>query len=202
MLAANRRFLRILLFAARLQRVSLAAFFVGAVLLLGVVRLVGVSALGAVWQWADTIVGLLTLFVAAVVWYGEAAEDWEASLPKRLRAVFLHDGQPAMICENAVLVSENDIRAWAQQVGAQMAGERQLALAPFFTLGEPCLIEDGSQVCKLYEIHLHLRNLPARVVQIRGAKGPGACLVWRQHELQHEERIDLGCGGGMSELAG
>ncbi|MCP5517583.1 MAG: hypothetical protein H7A45_10045 [Verrucomicrobiales bacterium] len=186
-----KRFFRILWNAVRNQRVSLMAFFLGAVLLGLSARLFGLQLLGDAWDWFDKLLGMLTLFVAVVLWFGEAAEDWEEGLPKRLRAVFLHEGAPVMVCENAVLVSENDVRAWGQQLGAQMAGERQLAFAPFFSLGAPRIALTDEGDCKVHEICFHLRELPARLQALRDEQ-PGACLVWRQHGVKPEESVVAG----------
>ncbi len=82
-----------------------------------------------------------------------------------------------------------------------MAGERTLAFAPFFTLRNPELVREGGSLCKRYEIHLHLRVVPERILQWRALCGPSACLVWRQEGPDCRESIRLAkCGDPASAL--
>jgi hypothetical protein len=53
-------------------------------------------------------------------------KEWEDSLPKLLSVAFIHNNKLIMLCKNAGLSHEGDIRAWAQQIGIQMADHTQL----------------------------------------------------------------------------
>lgn len=74
----------------------------------------------------DPLIGLITLVVAFLVWWGEARQDWLDQLPGKLTAVFTFDDRVVMRCERANLVSESDIRGMVQQLGRQMNGNRDL----------------------------------------------------------------------------
>ena len=122
------------------------------------------------WGWGDAIINLATLAVGVVIWYAEAAEDWEESLPKRLTAEFWFApaGQPArpvMICRHAPLAGESDLRTWGIALGGRMdAGKRQLKYQPYFTTLPPEIIPDATgQPCRHYLIRFTMDELPERL---------------------------------------
>jgi hypothetical protein len=111
----------------------------------------------------DSIIGIATFLVAIFIWFGELNQGWENSLPKKLTVEFLYKGQRLMLCEEAYLAGESDIRAWGQQVGAQMSGVRNLKFLPFIEQ-EPGRIEEtqGGEAYKLYEVRFTLTELPEK----------------------------------------
>jgi hypothetical protein len=130
---------------------------------------------GDAWGWLQNISTSLTLVVAFLIWVGERAQDWQFSLPKRLTAEFYFAGDKVMVCEGAYLAGEDDIRAWAQQLGMQMASE-PLSLLPDMVQDGPIVERDDDEGIYFshYRVRLHLRALPKRVeaLKIAGAEGP------------------------------
>jgi hypothetical protein len=124
----------------------------------------------------DPIVSIGTLLTAVAVWWEEVGQDWRNGLPKRLTVEFTYQGRVVMRCENARLVSEGDIRAFSQQIGAQMADSRFLEMkTPDAQLSLGSLIAaDGG-----YEMHyaasFDLTTLPDKL----SALGPDQYLCWR-----------------------
>ncbi|MDZ4778776.1 MAG: hypothetical protein SGJ19_00820 [Planctomycetia bacterium] len=131
------------------------------------------------WQWMDAVFGVATLAVALIVWWGELTENWEHNLPKRLRVVFLFDNQPVLVCEDAPLITETDIRAMAQQIGKQMNDNKELSLRPFF---EPLLpiIDRQSKTgpVRRYEIRMTLKELPTSLAERRNSDPSLIRKVW------------------------
>lgn len=82
------------------------------------------------WDRWDQLITLATLAVSSLVFLGESLENWERQLPRRLSVYFLHDGKVRMACQQAYLAGEGDIRAWGQQIGAQIANST-LKFPPF-----------------------------------------------------------------------
>jgi hypothetical protein len=80
----------------------------------------------AVWDKFDTATKLVTLFFAFLIWIDESDNKWEQSLDKRLYVLFRFKGKPVLRCDHAPLLGDADIRAFSQQIGAQMAGGRNL----------------------------------------------------------------------------
>lgn len=122
------------------------------------------------WTWIDMGATAATLIVAAMVWLAETAQDWERSLPKRLTAVFLYrasqqgEPKPILVCENATLITEDDIRGMAQQMGSQIVEDRNLDFGLHLETPPPRIVkivEDGKQrIVRSYEIHYLLNSLP------------------------------------------
>lgn len=172
-----------------------------------------ILAAGVLWQmnpqaystltesWGDRVepfIGITTLVVAGMVWWGELAEDWLASLPKRLHAVFLFDDEEIMRCNYAKLSSESDIRQLGQQIGSQLltsmstqhidedgtktrkpvmltfraASIDYTSIGPHRLPESPALGEAVGQICNLYEVRYEL--LGKRPAQCR----EGDCLIW------------------------
>ncbi len=78
------------------------------------------SLMGTWGDFVEPFIGIATLVVAGMVWWGELAEDWIDSLPKRLHAVFVFEDEVVMRCNYAKLSSESDIRQLGQQIGSQL----------------------------------------------------------------------------------
>lgn len=108
----------------------------------------------------DSIIGIATFLVAGIIWFGEINQAWENSLPKRLTVEFLYKNQRLIFCEEAYLASESDIRAWGQQIGAQMTGN-SLRFLPSIKQkpGRIKESQDGAAY-KLYEVKFTLTELP------------------------------------------
>lgn len=75
-------------------------------------------------EFADAVVKLCTLGIAFLVWQGEAYNEWEERLPKQLFVEYRLNGNPVLRAEQITLLDEGDMRAWAQQIGQQMAGAK------------------------------------------------------------------------------
>ena len=78
-----------------------------------------------------------------------------------------------MICEEAFLSHEGDIRNWAQQLGRQIEGD-QLSFHAFFSLGEkPKIIkkhiEDYSFFTRQYLVYMFLDRIPECVIENKHA---------------------------------
>ena len=122
------------------------------------------------WQWMEAICGVATLAVALIVWWGELTENWEHELPKRLRVVFLFEGKPVMVCDDAPLISENDIRAMAQQIGSQMNGGNNLKLHPILAPLPPVIEHrPGIGPVRCYEIRMTVSELPSSMAAPRNS---------------------------------
>lgn len=130
-----------------------------------------------------------TFVVAVLVWWGETKEDWEESLPKRLTVFFLYEEQPAMVCEDASLVAEGDIRAMAQQLGAQIVGQRTLVIDPFLTIKEPLLLLTADGWIKRFEIHMSLGELPTIVADKRSEQKCPSLLCVRRKVDGHWQTV-------------
>lgn len=77
-------------------------------------------------EYVDPFIGMATLLVAILVWFGELRQEWRDNMSSRLTVRFHCDGQPVMRCELAHLTSEADIRNLAQQIGQQMNKNQRL----------------------------------------------------------------------------
>ncbi len=118
------------------------------------------------WIWLEPITGIATLAVAGIVWLGEAMQDWESGLPKRLTVHFTYSPDPknknpapreVMRCEDAYLASEADIRQWGQQIGGQM-GDDRLDFDPDIKQTPPQKSADLTKQC--YTVTFRLTKLP------------------------------------------
>ena len=112
---------------------------------------------GKWWEAMTEIVSLATLGVALLVWIAEFGENWEQNLPKRLDVIYLHKGKPAFVCENATILSESDLRAMAQQMGAQIIGERFLQLYPKISEGRITISYMVDRYYKHYIVKIYLK---------------------------------------------
>lgn len=127
-------------------------------------------------DWIDPVVGFATLLVAILVWWGEARQDWLASLQCKLTAVFFLEGREVMRCERANLASEADIRALGQQLGLQMNHNQSLRInAPAIRSlhGEPEGNAQG-EIYRHWTVEFPLLELP----QVMSGAAMEEVLVW------------------------
>jgi hypothetical protein len=59
----------------------------------------------------QSFMGIATLLVAILVWYGEMCSNWEASLPKKMSVFFFYAGRPVIVCRYVWLADASDLRA-------------------------------------------------------------------------------------------
>jgi hypothetical protein len=105
-----------------------------------------------------------TLVTALVIWFGERQEEWEGRLPKKMRVCFLYPAEEgavwgnraAIVVENIPLAGEAEIRSFAQNIGRQVAGGKNLDLSPLQYLAPP--YTDVEANCRLYEFYVQLRS--------------------------------------------
>jgi len=124
------------------------------------------------WQdWVEPLVTMLTLGVAAFVWFSQKREEWEEYLPNRLTVRFYHEDKEVMRCEKAHLTTESDIRALSQQIGAQMTEDPHLKFViPAVEVSPPELDRHGRYLH--YAASFILTELPTTL-------DPNATLVWK-----------------------
>ncbi|MGB1243215.1 MAG: hypothetical protein ACPG49_11880 [Chitinophagales bacterium] len=114
------------------------------------------------WEnWLDPIIGVGTIFVAWFVWFGNASQERVENLPKKLTVRFYHKGNLILLCENAYLSDEGDIRAWGQQIGSQMCHKNHLDFKPFIRENpiQKQYDKEGNSYL-LYEVIFYLNALP------------------------------------------
>lgn len=109
------------------------------------------------------IVSLSTAIAALLIWWSERKKEWRNEyIPKKLTVRYWYGNRLVMECLRSNLMSESDIRPWAQQIGAQMVGVRHLAFEPHLEKkpsGPPIKDEDDNWY-KLYELDIKLKKLP------------------------------------------
>lgn len=153
------------------------------------------------WGFVEPVLAVVVVAVALMIWMGEARQDLENSLPKRLNVRFVDmSGNLIMRCRGAYLAGEGDIRAWGQQIGRQMAGNRdQLEFYPDIRQepGELREVTETDEVgisstikVKEYTVTFRLRDIPAR---FRGIPSPGEGIPyfsWGPEEGYELENMD------------
>lgn len=148
------------------------------------------------WSFYDVFLTIGTFVTALLVWMGELRQDWENTLPKRLNVCFLHPrpaGESrdyiAIVCVEAYLSGEGDIRQWSQTIAKQTAESTDGELIflpkidehPGVVVGVP-----GTQPYKLYEVVFHLSKLPL----VKGGTLEGQTAIWRCRECADPVRIE------------
>lgn len=111
------------------------------------------------WNIFEPIVGVVTLAVAIALYIEEMRESWEENLPKVLSVEFKHAGSGDMLMEarRIPVAGEYDLRAWGQQLGAQILyGDRSLQY--FKVERRDTVAKDGS--CKEYILTFYLERVP------------------------------------------
>lgn len=143
------------------------------------------------WDIFEPIVGTITLAVAVVLYVANMRESWEENLPKVLTAEFRFRDNNSLImrADYIPLAEESDIRAWGQQLGAQMSGARGLKYFRIETSDK--VSDDGTR--KEYKIVFYLREVPPEI-RDKYDDGQYANLRNRGGELdvEFEERADVG----------
>lgn len=129
----------------------------------------------------DPVIGFSTLLVAILVYLSEWRSDWEDERPKRLTVRFIYNQRLVMICKEAHLASEADIRPWGQQIGRQMAGEDLQFYAFFETSdGRPIRNQQGD-IYKPYYLSMFLSEIPERLQdKLLNEAGVIQYLRWQQ----------------------
>ena len=107
--------------------------------------------------------GIATLLVAILVWYGEMCSNWEASLPKKMSVFFFYAGRPVIVCRYVWLADASDLRAWGQQVAKQAAYNiQQLGFGPDVKAADPVLeIEPNGDMFRHYSVCFQLTEYPS-----------------------------------------
>ncbi len=126
------------------------------------------------WTPMEATLTLLTVAVAVLIWFGELREEWERNLPMRLQVIYYFQDRPVMACMDCMLVSEADIRAWAQQLGSQMCKRDQLEFEPEMILDRPRLVYHPGfgKVVRLFYLKVNLVNLPEKFKERRKDESP------------------------------
>jgi len=150
----------------------LGVYLLALVPAIGVVLLVGEGA----WNWIDRILTPLTLFMAGYIWWMQQRQEWLEYLPNRLTVHFYHNDKEVMRCEKAHLTAESDIRALAQQIGLQMAGENLNFVAPAIEFSPPDLGKEGKY--NHYTVKIELTKLPSRLKNSNNSTNQ--ILIWQE----------------------
>jgi hypothetical protein len=165
---------------------SRGIYFVSALLFLVILAGLSVAGVdmftaGKFWtDYLDPFVGMAVLIVALALWFGEVRQDWRNSLPRRLSVVFRYRGdngdREVMRCVRAGLASEADVRALAQQIGAQMvAGQLDFRAPNVKQSGGNVEVAEDGDVYRHHVVTLELRKLPSAIADLP----KDHVLVWR-----------------------
>ncbi len=107
-------------------------------------------------RWGDPLLGVGTFLVAFVIWLTNMAKDWEDRLPKLLSITYKLDNRDVIICKNATLAHEGDIRNWGQQLGQQTIGRSlRFNLLQKFDIGKPIIRKSNQEGTKGTKYHKH-----------------------------------------------
>lgn len=89
-----------------------------------------------------------------------------------IKTLSIHPKKPycIIICEEALLAHEGDIRNWGQQLGSQYDSQSRLSFHPFFTLGKNDSIVEKSinqkkLVTKQYSVFIFLDKIPDTIIE-------------------------------------
>lgn len=110
----------------------------------------------------------MTLVVACLVYWNQTNQDWESSLPRRLWAEFVADGEVVMVCEDASHIDDGDARSLAMQIGRQMSGG-DLKLSPMFDFIGPEVVQTNAGWIRRSRICIHLADVPTKISEHRQA---------------------------------
>lgn len=144
------------------------------------------------WNILDMIITILTFLVGLVVFFQEARQEMQESLPKRLNVYIQKGGRTIMACRDAPLAHEGDARQWGQQIGKQMCGGINMEFSPYIdlnTLGNKIL---NNGLVKYYQVTIHLKEIPVDVCKKLSLPTstnelPSKCLVWRLGDNSQEK---------------
>jgi hypothetical protein len=142
-------------------------------------------------KWLEPYLSVALIVIALFIWYNEQREEWLKSLPKRLNSSYWIKDIMIMESKNVVLINESDIRAWGQQIGAQMGNERQLSFELHFEIINPRKpIKIHGQKVLLYELKMFLKTPPSFIGLNKEAFDSSKTLKWIQNEKG--ELVQLG----------
>lgn len=136
-------------------------------------------------NWFEAIAGVGTLILATFLWWNDMRKNWEDQLPKKLNAYFTFESYNVLVFKNILLISEGDIRAWAQQIALQKVGEK-LSLEPFFRFESLGVQRNANGIpVKVYEITFFLSAIPEKLKTALGYHAESTqkyCFEWEQVE--------------------
>lgn len=139
------------------------------------------------WIRWDMVITLVSFGVLWAVFFAEADQDWEASLEKRLNVYYRVEGQTCMVCYEAHLPHEGDIRNWAQQIGRQMCHGEYLDFSPYLDLDDLGVVNRSGHSFKLYQAVIYLKRVPKNLADsIKEKTGSDFCKFWRRGEKGQE----------------
>ena len=146
------------------------------------------------WQNWDMFLTLATFFIGLAIFIGEAIEDWEERLPRRVSVFFQSKGATRMVCYEAHLAHEGDIRNWGQQIGYQMCAKQQLDFSPFLDVRRIGVQSASDGVFLHFRAVIYLRQLPdtlqkefAKEAVTRNVESDTLCKVLRARGTGAEE---------------
>ncbi|OEU67902.1 MAG: hypothetical protein BA863_07480 [Desulfovibrio sp. S3730MH75] len=111
------------------------------------------------WNIFEPITGTLTLVAALVLYCLSQRREWEDSLPKFMTAEYIYDEDERLLmkAERVPVAGEYDLRAWGQQLGAQILfGERNLQY--FKSTSKKIVSDDGASM--EYSVRFYLTSIP------------------------------------------
>ncbi|HFA48249.1 MAG TPA: hypothetical protein ENJ95_04435 [Bacteroidetes bacterium] len=112
-------------------------------------------------NWIDPTVTITTLLIAVFVWINNKLQEWKNELPKKLDAHFKFKGKYVISCFHANLIGEHDIRALAQQIGAQINKGDWLKFSPIVNPSKPIIEKTKSgKYYRSFSIEVNLNELP------------------------------------------
>ena len=103
----------------------------------------------------ESISAIATLFIATSV----LREERLKNLDKKLTVIFRFQGKEVMVCENAYLAGEADIRQWGQSIGQLMNNGLRLHFEPYIKETNEIRLYNNKQY-KHYTAHFTLYELP------------------------------------------
>lgn len=127
---------------------------------------------------------LATLFIASSV----LREERLKNLDKKLTVIFVYQNKQVMVCENAYLAGESDIRQWGQSIGQLMNHGERLHFEPFIQETNKVL-EENSKQYKHYTARFTLEDLPKNFVHLYEN---GQYLIWRCSIENDSKTIEYG----------
>lgn len=118
-----------------------------------------------IYDWIDPVAGIMTFITTLVIFGMQAYKNWEQSLEKRLNINYWYSGEndsrtPVAKVLGAYLSGENDIRAWAQQLGRQMLGDLDFDMNWDDDTPPRILKMNKGKFFKQYEIDVYLTTNP------------------------------------------
>lgn len=142
-------------------------------------------------QWLEAITGFGTFLMSIVIWWHQMSIEWEENLQKRITVFFEYKGRMVMKFENGVIPDGTDLRAWSQQIGAQMGKSRNLQFEPSVEMSDTKIYWDPiiQRYYKIYPVTYILTELPNfEAYQISPSEEPNKTIreqkeaAWRQQK--------------------